>query len=357
MPPAEPRRGRPARAPRVLGALLAAVLCAPAPVLAWGPTGHRLVADLAERALSPDARAAARRLLAVSGDRTLADVANWADDLRHDRAQRAAWRASAPWHYVNFASPDCRYDANRDCPGGACAVAAIEREARILGDRSRNAAARAAALRYLVHLVADVHQPLHAGYRRDRGGNRYQVQLDGRGTNLHSVWDTPVVVHGRPAWRKYAGQLAAAPPPVAGGGPADWAEESCRLTRDAGIYPGGHTLDDRYLERMQPLAQRRIREAGARLAGIINRELGTRRVRRPGKRRRHGGRSGTGRFLRVRRASAAPESARTPYSRAAAASTRSTVKPKCANRSSAGADAPNVSRPTTAPSRPTYLRQ
>jgi hypothetical protein len=259
---------------RIAAAMLATVFSVPA--LAWGPTGHRLVAELAERELGPMALSTAKRLLATSGDHSLADVANWADDLRNDRAQRSEWRATAKLHYVNFSSSSCRYDATRDCRDGACVVGAIERYARILGDHSRSDAERAEALRFLVHFVADVHQPLHAGYRADRGGNRYQVQLHGRGTNLHSVWDTPVVTHERPSWRKYADLLAATPLSTARGTPAQWAEESCRLTRDAGIYPRGHVIDDRYLERMQPLAQRRIREAAARLASLLERELGAR---------------------------------------------------------------------------------
>jgi hypothetical protein len=259
---------------RIPAAMLAAVFSVPA--LAWGPTGHRLVAGLAERELTPAALSTAQRLLAVTGDGSLADIANWADDLRADRAQRTAWRATAKWHYVNFSSSRCRYEPARDCRDGACAVAAIERYARILGDTSRPDAERAEALRFLVHFVADVHQPLHAGYRADRGGNRYQVQLHDRATNLHAVWDTPVVTHDRPSWRKYAAQLGATPLPAAHGTPAQWAEESCRLTRDAGIYPRGHVIDDRYLERMQPLAQRRIREAATRLAALLDRELGTR---------------------------------------------------------------------------------
>lgn len=270
------RRKRSGFLSHALSAVLLIAVLDPTSAQAWGPTGHRLVADLAQRQLTPIATASAQRLLAISGDRSLADVANWADDLRNDRAQRTEWRATAKLHYVNFGSSDCRFDAARDCRGGACVVAAIDRYARILGDRSRPDKERAEALRFVVHFVADAHQPLHAGYRADRGGNRYQVRLHGRGTNLHSVWDTPVVTHDRPSWRKYAAQLVTSAPPIARGTPAQWAEESCRLTRDAGIYPRGHTIDDRYLERMQPLAQRRIREAAVRLAGILNRELGTR---------------------------------------------------------------------------------
>ena len=250
--------------------MFAALLSAPAVVFAWGPAAHRMVGELAEARLSPAAQAHARDLL---GGQSLADVAPWADEIRNDPAQRALWRATAPLHYINFSDSACRYRANRDCAGGRCIVAGIERNMRVLGDRRRSDAERGQALRLLVHLVGDVHQPLHAGYRRDRGGNGYQVQWKKRGTNLHRVWDSPVLASRGLGWRKHARELARRPLPKAGGAPAAWAEESCRMTRDEGIYPRGHRLDDGYARVMRPLAERRIREAAARLAAVLEKLL------------------------------------------------------------------------------------
>lgn len=249
------------------------LLLLPALAHAWGPAGHRLVAELAQGELAPATAAQARRLV---GGRSLADVATWADDLRHDESQRALGRATAPLHYINFGSAACRYDAARDCPNGRCVVEAIERYSGVLGDRTRSKAERAEALRFVVHLVADAHQPLHAGYRADRGGNRYQVQINGRGSNLHAVWDTPVLASRKLGWPRYARELARKPLPTATGTPAQWAEESCRMTRDDGIYPSVHRVDPRYLARMRPLAERRVRSAAARLAAVLERALGER---------------------------------------------------------------------------------
>ncbi len=256
--------------------VLLALLALPSLAQAWGPSGHRIVAQLAEQHLSPTAHAQVQRLLASTGDHSLADVATWADDLRDDPSQRALARATAPLHFVNFTSSTCRYDPPRDCPGGRCVVAAIESYARVLGDRTRPDWERAVALRFVVHFVADAHQPLHAGYRHDRGGNRYQVQWDGRGTNLHALWDTPVLASRRLGWPAYATELARTPLPVARGTTAQWAEESCRVTRDDGIYPRGHRIDAAYLARMRPLAELRVRAAAARLAELLDRELGRR---------------------------------------------------------------------------------
>lgn len=246
------------------------LLVLPALAQAWGPAGHRIVASMAERELTPSARAETRRLLALTHDSELADVADWADDLRDDPRRRALWRSTARMHFVNFANADCRYVAQLDCPDGRCVVGAIERYARVLADRARPDAQRAEALRFLVHFVADVHQPLHAGYRRDGGGNGRQLRLQGRGTNLHALWDTPVLQARGESWRRQAARLARTSLPAVHGTAAGWAEESCRITRDDGIYPRTRQVDDRYLEQMRPLAERRVRDAAARLAAMLN---------------------------------------------------------------------------------------
>lgn len=254
--------------------LLATLLLLFAPgACAWGPAGHRMVAELAERRLAPSTRAQVRVLLRSLRADSLADVATWADDLRKDPKQAARGRATAPLHFVNFADAGCRYAAARDCAGGRCVVEAVAAQARRLGDRALDDLERADALRLLVHFVADVHQPLHAGYRDDRGGNRYQVQFDGKGSNLHSVWDSPVLASRGLGWRRQADVLARMRAPRGGGTPAQWAEESCRITRGDGFYPDAHRVGQAYLARMRPLAERRVREAGVRLADLIERSL------------------------------------------------------------------------------------
>jgi len=252
----------------VLASLL---MCQSSLVLAWGPAAHRMVGTLAEQQLTPAAQTETRRLL---GGRSLADVAPWADALRNDPAQRTLWRETAPLHYVNFTHESCRYVARRECPGGRCIVAGIERYAHVLGDRHRSDRERAEALRFLIHFVADVHQPLHAGHRPDRGGNRFQVRWNGRGTNLHAVWDSPVLASSGLGWKAHASALARRSRPRVAGQPAHWAEESCRIARDGGLYPQKRTLDDGYMARMRPLAERRVLEAARRLAELLNRNLG-----------------------------------------------------------------------------------
>lgn len=260
-------------------ACLFAVFAA-APAWAWGPLGHRVVAELAGQQLSPAARAEVERLLAPEHARTLVDVAIWADDLRDDPAQRALAERTRRLHYVNFRSADCVYLPPRDCRDGQCVVAAIGRYAALLADRSRPDAERREALKFVVHFVADVHQPLHAGYRDDKGGNDYQVRYGGQGTNLHAVWDSLLLDSRGLRWRAYAaaldddGPVSLPPPsPPLDDPPAQWAQESCRIVRDDGVYPRGHAIGAAYVAAERPLAERRLREAGVRLAALLNRAL------------------------------------------------------------------------------------
>jgi len=259
---------------RLAAALLTALAVTPT-AYAWGPLGHSVVAELAQRHLSPAAEAEVERLLAPEHTRSLADIASWADEIRNDPKQQALWKETRPLHYIDFRDPSCTYVPPRDCKGGKCVVAAIPHYVAILGDRSQPDAARLQALKFVVHFIGDIHQPLHAGYRDDAGGNTYQVQFQGQGMNLHRVWDSGLLGTRGLDWKSYAQRLdtegvAPLPPPIA---PLDqpdaqWAEESCQITRD--IYPAGHTIDQAYIDAELPVADSRLREAGRRLAEVLN---------------------------------------------------------------------------------------
>lgn len=252
-------------------ACAATLLCAP-PALAWGALGHHIVARLAEAQLTPRVWAQAQRLLALRGAQHLSQVANWADDLRD--VDPALFARTKRMHFVNFRSPDCIYHPPIECARGECAVAAIEKYSAILADRSNSDAERAEALAFLVHFVADVHQPLHAGYRPDHGGNDFQVRWHGQGTNLHRVWDSLMLDDAGLSAANFARKLESETTPIAAGGtPAQWAEESCRIDRDGGVYPTSRSIDGVYVARERPVAERRLRQAGARLAELLNRDL------------------------------------------------------------------------------------
>jgi nuclease S1 len=248
----------------------ATLLLAALPVAAWSGPGHELVAQLAEAQLRPQTRAAALALLQEEGHDSLADVARWADLARDEPAY--AW--SRPLHFVNLAERDCGYDPRRHCRKGECVVAAVARFRAVLADRARPVAERREALKFLVHFVADIHQPLHAGHARDQGGNTFQVNLDGEGSNLHRIWDYHLLASSGLAPAEHLAALAAEALPTAGaGGPADWAEESCRIVLEDGFYPARRRLPASYLERWRPVAEQRVRLAAARLAATLEQAL------------------------------------------------------------------------------------
>jgi len=263
--------------------LLACVLLGTAPAaLAWGPLGHRIVADLAAPQLTPVARAEVDRLLASEHAASLADVADWADRLRDDPAPEMAALAkeTAPLHYVNMHG-SCVFKPAEDCPDGQCVVHAINHYAAILGDRRLPTAVRAQALNFVVHFVGDAQQPLHAGYKDDKGGNEVRVQFAGSGSNLHRVWDSGLLSTRHLDAAEYAVLLDRQGPLDPPGAiapfanlPAQWVEQSCRIVMDDGVYPFGHRIGAAYVERMRPIAERQLRLGGARLAALLNRVLG-----------------------------------------------------------------------------------
>jgi len=233
---------------------------------AWGADGHRLIAALAERQLSEPARREATRLLSLEPGATLASIATWADETRSPK--------TAPWHYVNFPrDAGCRYEPDRSCVQGACVVSAIERQVALLASEAPDDV-RLQALKFVVHFVGDVHQPLHGGYADDKGGNTYQVQFAGRGSNLHALWDSGLIQQwkgGTLALREAIEREAhvAADP----SGPAQWAEQSCRIVADDDFYPSRHKIDEGYGRQWNPVLVQRMAAAARRLSVLLNQAL------------------------------------------------------------------------------------
>ena len=264
------------------------------PARAWGVQGHQVVAGIAWQGLSPGAREEATRLLTLEPGQTLVSIATWADEHRGP--------ATAPWHYLNFPRGPCRFDAARDCPDGQCVVGAIERQRAILASKATDAE-RLQALKYLVHFVADVHQPLHAGYQDDRGGNTVQLRFLMRGSNLHALWDKGLIeqlgldnealiaaahsqlaaqvrsqVHAQTHLQTQAlaqsqsQSTAPAPSDIGLANAIDMAEESCRIVAQPGFYPQGDP-SPAYVARMTPVLLQRLALAGQRLAALLNQAL------------------------------------------------------------------------------------
>jgi hypothetical protein len=234
------------------------------PVHAFGSEGHQVVALIAQQHLTSEANAAVTSILANEPDATLASISTWADESRN--------RSTAAWHYVNLPRDSgCAYQPSRDCPDGNCVVAALANQAERLAAPASSAQDRLEALKYVVHFVADLHQPLHAGFADDRGGNTYQLQAFGRGTNLHAVWDTALLQAIEPDARTLAALLGSRAPPSQSlaFAPDAWAAESCRIVSRADFYPG-RKLDAGYLETYRSVIEDRLLVAGLRLATLLN---------------------------------------------------------------------------------------
>jgi hypothetical protein len=228
----------------------------------WGNEGHQVVALIAQAKLTAKAMVEVDRLLALEPGETLASISTWADEHRNP--------SSAPWHYVNFPRGDCIYNEQRDCPDGRCVVAAIKRQLEVLGSAGTDEK-KLNALKYLVHFVGDVHQPLHAGYLDDKGGNQYQLQAFLRGSNLHAVWDSGLIKNMNEESGAMALRLQSVPNGVLAADlePGHAAQESCAIVSQPGFYPE-RLVDVSYILQNTPVVEKRLATAGARLAGILN---------------------------------------------------------------------------------------
>jgi len=173
-------------------ALLVATCTFLSPVHSWGELGHRTVAYLAEMYLTPDAVEWETKLLHNNDEPTkdISDWAIWADEIK----RRRPWTFTPPWHFIDaHDSPParCGVEYKRDCSSKGCVVSAIMNQTGRVNDPSLDSADQADSLRFLLHFIGDIHQPLHTE-AEELGGNHIQVEFDGRRTNLHSIWDTNI---------------------------------------------------------------------------------------------------------------------------------------------------------------------
>ncbi len=288
--------------------------------LAWGPVGHRAVGAVADDLLSTAARAQLAELLADDRDRegrpssrhSLAEVADWADEIRGTPADHPHW------HYDNRPVCDEPSEARSWCARGECASAAFSEQLSVLSDPHRSRSERNEALKWVVHLAGDLHQPLHAAELAE-GGNRIRVDGNGRsgfragfasehhdsrerhgGASLHGYWDNHLVAMAlhpaegviparslqllREDAREFDAARVAAPP-------EQWATESNEIARRFALVLDGVSCDsarDReaivnvhlsraYQQRGAQIVEARLALAGARLAYVLNHTLGEQR--------------------------------------------------------------------------------
>ena len=282
-------------------ALAAALVCAlvcilTGDALAWGQEGHSIIAEIAQQRLSPPA---AQTVATLLKGRSLASIASWADDVRDTRPETGGW------HFVDIPLDVPTYKPARDCKPnpekGDCIIAELERLENDL--RCTSGEAQTEALKFAVHFVGDIHQPLHTVAEKT-GGNDVAVDVFMRGLatgpttpvthtpiNLHAVWDSTLIQKTVWAWGAYVDRLETgwlASPEAQAEDPAKnlaapdadalrkWAEEAHQAAHTVWyLRPADDVLDDRYLRDVLPILDRQLGVAGLRLARFLNAAFGS----------------------------------------------------------------------------------
>jgi hypothetical protein len=240
----------------------------PRSAFAWGKLGHAVVADIAQAQLEPDARKHAEELLQIEGLSRLADIASWADGPQKKVP-------GAPRHTIQLGFAD-EFDRSK-CEQYFCIVAGIEHYKTVLANQKLPKEDRLKALKYVVHLVGDIHQPLHCVLRKY---SRTPVWFRGKAMTLHGVWDKGVIQQisrDQDALTKHLLQTVRTQ--SVSGDAASWALESRNLARDyifANLVAGSPervTLPDDYSATNWPIVSLRLRQAGDRLSFLLNEAL------------------------------------------------------------------------------------
>lgn len=240
------------------------------PTLAWGPLGHKLAGEISTEYLDPKARAAVEALL---NNESLAEVSTWADRMRSDPAP--FWQQEAgPYHYVNVPPGKNYLELGPPRNGDALSALTQFREELLAPNTPR--ARRQLALRFAVHIIQDLHQPLHVGNGRDRGGNDVKITVNGKRSNLHRLWDSQILYSaGRSdrQWLRYfESSRLLRKPRTQDADPLLWVEESAAL-RDK-LYPAPREVGESYFRSWLPSAEVRVALAGIRTAAWLNATLG-----------------------------------------------------------------------------------
>jgi nuclease S1 len=306
--------------------VLALFFCTASTAHAWGCKGHQTVALIAEKHLTPEARQSVEKLLGENpidpklkrycGDATqdlMVDASTWPDDVRNERH-------NGPWHYTDIPRGKHKGSLEEFCGADGCVTRAIEEQRAILKDKSADSVKRAEAIRYLIHFVGDLHQPLHVINNGDNGGNCVPVKYlhheplpnplhperEDYSPNLHQIWDTEIIERDMEVSNphRYADELdekfrtESAAWEAAGIHVENWAWEvheqaetevydafSVRISTEPDVKPKGcsdnnhvgkrqfdkHlTVDEAYQSRAAKTAEKGLAEAGVRLAIILN---------------------------------------------------------------------------------------
>ncbi|NMH59929.1 S1/P1 nuclease [Alteromonas ponticola] len=235
---------------------------------AWGQTGHRVTGAIAEHYLSAEAKAAITALLP---NESLAEASTWADEMRSNPDE--FWQKTAsPWHYVTV--PGDKNYPQAGAPKQGDAYTALNNFKTILQSPDSSRAEKQRALRFIVHIIGDLHQPLHAGDGTDRGGNDVKVRFFWEDSNLHRVWDSQLIQQRELSYSEWTQWLSAK---ISADerkqwhdtNPQTWIAESVALRK--GVYPeDANNMNYDYLYQHMPTVKKRLQQAGVRIADYLN---------------------------------------------------------------------------------------
>ncbi len=233
----------------------------------WGRTGHRVTGHIAEKHLTRKARKAIKELL---DGHSLAFASTYADEIKSDRS----FSEYTPWHYVNYPLAQSYLESDKSEYGDL--VVAIDSCITVLKNKNSTKKDKAFYLKFLIHLIGDLHQPMHAGIEADRGGNDIQVQWFGRGSNLHKVWDTNMLEAYGMSYYELGDELDRATTKnerrtIQQGTIVDWLGESHDYATE--LYNSvsvGEKLGYSYTYKYNPLLFERLQKGGLRLAKVLN---------------------------------------------------------------------------------------
>jgi hypothetical protein len=237
------------------------------PAFAWGQIGHRVTGAIGEPLLS---KKAAKAVKAVLGTESLAEASTWPDEMRS--SPEVFWQKTAnPWHYVTI--PMGQTYSQVGAPPEGDAISALKGFAVTLRDPNARLEDKQLALRFTIHIIGDLHQPLHVGNGTDRGGNDFKVQFGREETNLHAVWDGNLIDRQQLSYTEMTAWLNRRITPQnledwANPDPLVWVAESAEL-RDK-IYPADTKLSYSYAFQQNEALDTRLMQAGVRVAAYLN---------------------------------------------------------------------------------------
>jgi hypothetical protein len=230
----------------------------------WGATGHRVTGMIAESYLNKKAK---KKIEALLGQESLAMASTWMDDIRSD----STYDYASDFHWVTVENGSTYQQSNKNPHGDV--IMTIERIIRELKSGKLDRNTEIQDLKFLVHLIGDIHQPLHVGCCDDQGGNKIQVKWFGGNSNLHRVWDSDIIDGTKLSYTELAQSLGrpddATIKRYQSSSVHDWAKEA--MTHRQQVYNiGNGNLGYKYSYQNLPLIRERLLAAGIRIAGVLN---------------------------------------------------------------------------------------